>query len=87
MVGSLDHVFASTVANRRVLGADVWNINSVESVGLEYSRLNANANANATNLYEVSPYRSSDHDPGILGLDLPIRGGWARDSGGGRHHG
>ena len=83
MVGSLDHVFASTVANRRVSGADVWNINSVESVGLEYSRLNANA----TNLYEVSPYRSSDHDPGILGLDLPIRGGWARDSGGGRHHG
>ena len=83
MVGSLDHVFASTVANRRVSGADVWNINSVESVGLEYSRFNANA----TNLYEVSPYRSRDHDPVILGLNLPIRGGWGRYGGGGEHHG
>jgi 5'-nucleotidase len=84
MVGSLDHIFASAAANRSVSGADVWNINSVESVGLEYSRFNANV----TNLYEVSPYRSSDHDPVILGLDLPIKGG--RGNGGassGEHHG
>ena len=84
MVGSLDHIFASAAANRSVSGADVWNINSVESVGLEYSRFNANV----TNLYEVSPYRSSDHDPVILGLDLPIRGGRGNGgAGGGEHHG
>ena len=71
MVGSLDHVFVSTAANRSVSGADVWNINSVESVSLEYSRFNANV----TNLYEVSPYRSSDHDPVIVGLNLPTKGG------------
>ena len=70
MVGSLDHVLASPAANSSVSGADVWNINSVESVGLEYSRFNANL----TNLYEVSPYRSSDHDPVIIGLDLATIG-------------
>ena len=81
MVGSLDHVFASTAANHAVSGADVWNINSVESVGLEYSRFNANV----TNLYEVSPYRSSDHDPVILGLDLPTKGGGGYQGGGCGH--
>jgi len=70
MVGSLDHIVVSTAANRSVSGADVWNINSVESVGLEYSRLSTKV----TNLYAVSPYRPSDHDPVILGLDLPTRG-------------
>ncbi|WP_394771595.1 ExeM/NucH family extracellular endonuclease [Lacisediminihabitans sp.] len=73
MVGSLDHVFASPAANRAVTGVDVWNINSVESVALEYSRFNSNA----LNLYDDSPYRSSDHDPVVLGLSLgwPF-GGW-----------
>jgi 5'-nucleotidase len=80
MVGSLDHVLASSAANSSVSGADVWNINSVESVGLEYSRFNANL----TNLYEVSPYRSSDHDPVIIGLDLPTVGS-GRYGGDGEH--
>jgi 5'-nucleotidase len=70
MIGSLDHVFASPAADRVVRGADVWNINSVESVGLEYSRFNYNV----VNLYEPTPYRSSDHDPVILGLALSGRG-------------
>lgn len=71
MIGSLDHVFASPAANAVVAGADVWNINSVESVGLEYSRFNANV----VTLYEATPYRSSDHDPIVLGLALPVKGG------------
>ncbi len=33
--GSLDHVFASKAALATVTGVDIWNINSVESVGLE----------------------------------------------------
>jgi 5'-nucleotidase len=63
VVGSLDHVLANPTAFRRVTGADVWNINSVEPVALEYSRYNYNA----TNFYEVSPFRSSDHDPLVVG--------------------
>jgi 5'-nucleotidase len=65
-VGSLDHVLASPAANTAITGADVWNINSVESVALEYSRYNYNV----TNFYEPGPYRSSDHDPVIIGLGL-----------------
>lgn len=61
--GSLDHVFASAAADKLVSGSDVWNINSGESIALEYSRYNYNA----LNLYDETPYRSSDHDPLIVG--------------------
>ena len=64
-IGSLDHVFASPSAARRVRGADVWQINAPESIGREYSRFNYNV----TNLYDDSPYRASDHDPSIVGFD------------------
>jgi predicted extracellular nuclease len=65
LVGSLDHVFASREANPAVTGADIWNINSVEPVMYEYSRFNYNV----TNLYEPTPYRASDHDPIVVGLE------------------
>jgi 5'-nucleotidase len=65
-VGSLDHVFASADTNADVTGVDVWNINSVESVALEYSRYNYNV----TNYYVPDQYRSSDHDPVVFGLNL-----------------
>nr|WP_198412641.1 ExeM/NucH family extracellular endonuclease [Nocardioides mangrovicus] len=64
LVGSLDHVFANDAALEWVKGAHVWNINSVESVAYEYSRYNANA----TNFYTPSPFRSSDHDPTLVGF-------------------
>jgi hypothetical protein len=67
-VGSLDHVLANEAARGTVTGADVWNINAVEPVALEYSR----HNYNATDFYRPGPYRSSDHDPLVVGLDLPI---------------
>jgi 5'-nucleotidase len=66
MAGSLDHVLASPAANAVVAGADIWNINSVESVALEYSRYNNNV----TNYYVPDQYRASDHDPVIVGLNL-----------------
>lgn len=64
--GSLDHVLASPSARELVTGTDIWNINAVEALALEYSRYNYNA----LNFYDTSPYRSSDHDPVIVGLDL-----------------
>lgn len=67
MSGSLDHVFASAAADAKVTGADIWNINSVEPVALEYSRYNYNA----ANFYAPDMYRASDHDPLVIGLDLP----------------
>jgi 5'-nucleotidase len=64
-IGSLDHVFASPTAFANVTGADIWNINSYESVAREYSRFNYNV----TDFYQASPYRASDHDPEIVGFD------------------
>lgn len=66
MVGSLDHILASPAANAVVTGADIWNINSVESVALEYSRYNSNV----TNYYAPDQFRASDHDPVVVGLNL-----------------
>jgi 5'-nucleotidase len=65
-VGSLDHILASPAANAAVTGADIWNINSVESVALEYSRYNNNV----TDYYAPDQFRASDHDPVIVGLNL-----------------
>ncbi|MHA7210694.1 ExeM/NucH family extracellular endonuclease [Arthrobacter sp. MDT1-65] len=64
--GSLDHILASPAADAAVTGVDTWNINSVESVALEYSRYNNNV----TDYYVADQYRASDHDPVIVGLDL-----------------
>lgn len=65
-VGSLDHVFASTAAFADVTGADVWNINSYESPGREYSRFNYNS----VDLFDgTTPFRASDHDPEVVGFD------------------
>ncbi|MFC4398029.1 ExeM/NucH family extracellular endonuclease [Arthrobacter sedimenti] len=67
LAGSLDHILASPAANAVVSGADIWNINSVESVALEYSRYNSNI----TNYYAPDQFRASDHDPVVVGLNLP----------------
>ena len=60
-------MLANRPALRRVTGAHVWNINSVESVAYEYSRYNYNA----TDFYAPNPFRSSDHDPLLVGFDVP----------------
>ena len=62
--GSLDHVLLNDAALARATGADVWNINSGESVALEYSRYNTQG----TLFYEPNVYRSSDHDPVLVGF-------------------
>ena len=66
LAGSLDHVFANPAAADMVTGEDVWAINAGESVYYEYSRYNASA----TDLYAVNPFRSSDHNPEIVGIDV-----------------
>ncbi|CAN5148220.1 hypothetical protein BH11ACT2_BH11ACT2_21610 [soil metagenome] len=65
-VGSLDHIFVSNAALKDVAAADIWNVNAYESVAMEYSRYNYNA----TNFYTGDPYRASDHDPILVGVDL-----------------
>ncbi len=66
--GSLDHVFGNAAAVALVTGADVWEINANEPISYEYSRYNYNI----TDLWEpTKPFATSDHNPEIVGLDLP----------------
>ncbi|MDR6176455.1 5'-nucleotidase [Nocardioides zeae] len=64
MSGSLDHVLANEAAAAMVTGSDIWEINAVESVAYEYSR----SNYNATDFYAPDAYRSSDHEPHVVGI-------------------
>lgn len=66
LAGSLDHVFANEAAHAMVTGEDVWSINANESVYYEYSRYNSNV----TDLSAANPFRSSDHNPEIIGIDV-----------------
>ncbi|UZD62891.1 ExeM/NucH family extracellular endonuclease [Brevibacterium sp. JSBI002] len=88
--GSLDHVLALDASDEAhgagtdatafdsVTGADVWNINSVESLALEYSRFNYNV----SDLFAPDQFRASDHDPVIVGLFDANSDGGADDSAG-----
>ncbi|MBC9733494.1 ExeM/NucH family extracellular endonuclease [Nocardioides marmotae] len=65
LVGSLDHVLANDAALASITGSDVWSINSGESIALEYSRFNYHG----ADFHAPGPYRSSDHDPVVVGID------------------
>ncbi len=69
LAGSLDHVLVNAAALKMATGADHWNINSGESVALEYSRYNYHS----TDFHDPGPYRSSDHDPVVLGLKAFVK--------------
>ncbi|WP_199523885.1 ExeM/NucH family extracellular endonuclease [Micromonospora craterilacus] len=59
--GSLDHALASPSLADRVTGVDVWQINAVESFAFQYDGLAA--------FYAPDPYRASDHNPLVLGIN------------------
>ncbi|WP_337060476.1 ExeM/NucH family extracellular endonuclease [Kineococcus sp. G2] len=63
--GSLDHALATAELTAKVTDATHWNINSVESFAYQY--------AGDPALYAANPYRSSDHDPIVVGIDLDER--------------
>ncbi|GAA4763021.1 ExeM/NucH family extracellular endonuclease [Citricoccus nitrophenolicus] len=65
-VGSLDGIFASSGAEETVTGTDIWMINANESVALEYSRFNYTPEQ----LYTADQWRSSDHNPILVGVQL-----------------
>ncbi|URM95201.1 ExeM/NucH family extracellular endonuclease [Actinomadura madurae] len=63
--GELDHALAGKALSRRVTGATIWHVNSDEPVFLDY-----NTEFNPARFYRPDAFRSSDHDPVLLGLDL-----------------
>ncbi len=63
--GYLDHALATPALAGRVTGVDIWHINADEARFLDY-----NTEFNPPGFYRPDAYRSSDHDPVLVGLDL-----------------
>ena len=59
--GRLDHALATASLSPQVSGAAVWHINADEPAVLDYR---------ADTGLPATPYRSSDHDPVVVGLSL-----------------
>lgn len=67
--GYLDHALASESLLPQVAGAVEWHINADEPRIRDY-----NTEFNPGYLYTPDPFRSSDHDPVLVGLDLAVQG-------------
>ncbi|HUE97679.1 MAG TPA: ExeM/NucH family extracellular endonuclease [Anaerolineales bacterium] len=67
-LGYLDHALAIEPLLDEVAGATVWHINADEPDAIDYDTTFKQDAQDA--IYAPDPYRSSDHDPVIVGLDL-----------------
>jgi Ca2+-binding RTX toxin-like protein len=70
--GSLDHAIATAGFNALVTGTSTWHVNADEPFVIDYN-LEYKQPACSTcgpDYYTATPYRSSDHDPVLIGLDL-----------------
>jgi uncharacterized protein len=63
--GALDHAFASPTLSMQVSGVAVWHTNADEPTVLDY-----NTEFKTDDRYASLPYRASDHDPVVVGLNL-----------------
>jgi predicted extracellular nuclease len=67
--GYLDHALASASLDAQITGVTEWHVNADEPIVLDYNVEFKTANQVNT-FYDDGPYRSSDHDPVLVGLDL-----------------
>ncbi len=67
--GSLDHALASDSLDSQVIDATEWHINTDEPSVLDYNT-EYKSDSQIVSLYSAEPFRASDHDPVIVGLDL-----------------
>jgi uncharacterized protein len=63
--GSLDYGFITPGLASKVTGADRWHINADEPIVKDY-----NQEFNPTYVFTTDAFRSSDHDPVLVGLNL-----------------
>ncbi len=67
--GYLDHGLASASLASQVKGATEWHINADEPRVLDYN-FEFKTPRQQSQLYGAGPYRASDHDPLVIGIDL-----------------
>lgn len=75
--GYLDHALANASMATQITNATEWHINADEPSVIDY-----NTEFKPQDLYANSPYRSSDHDPVVIGLNLlkKVNGSNGRDT-------
>jgi predicted extracellular nuclease len=66
--GELDHAMATKTMTQQITGAAIWHNNSDEPIVLDYNVEFKTAGQQALNV--GTAYRTSDHDPVIVGLSL-----------------
>lgn len=66
--GYLDHALASASLDAQVIGATEWHTNADEPTVIDYNLDAKSAAAQA--LFKNDAFRSSDHDPVVVALDL-----------------
>ncbi len=78
--GALDHALANPALLRLITGAGEWHINADEPVVLDYNldfggngSTQAKSEAQAAAYYSAGPFRTSDHDPLVIGFN-PLAG-------------
>jgi predicted extracellular nuclease len=67
LTGSLDHTLASASLAAKVAGAAAWHINADEADALDY---NLDFGRDAAIFDGTVPFRTSDHDPLLVGLNF-----------------
>ncbi|GAB4577604.1 MAG: hypothetical protein Fur0022_03350 [Anaerolineales bacterium] len=86
--GYLDYALADPDLLPQISGLTEWHINADEPLALDYNTEYKSA-GQLTSLYNTDPYRTSDHDPVLVGLyafdfsDLAASYGYAWHDGGG----
>jgi predicted extracellular nuclease len=67
--GYLDHALATGSLVGQVTGVAHWHINPDEPTALDYN-VNFKTQNQVSTFYAPTPYRSSDHDPVVIGVDF-----------------
>lgn len=66
--GTLDYALVSPELAPHVTGFTYWHINADEPRAFDYS-----TQWNLPESYQPNEFRSSDHDPAVFGIELPLR--------------
>ena len=71
-VGRLDHAITTATLSPKVVGAASWHVNADEQVANDYNLefKQPACGTCAPDPYAATPYRSSDHDPVLVGLNI-----------------
>ncbi|GHC29972.1 extracelullar DNA degradation protein EddB [Kushneria pakistanensis] len=69
--GSLDHALASESMSDQITGVTTWHINADEPIVLDYNT-EYKSTEQIESLYGDGPFRASDHDPIIIGIDPSV---------------